>query len=197
MSLTLTVALVLGNALFAEDAPPGPPPPPPPPQEEPGVRLAEDAPRAATLESMTEDQLVARLSTLKKDRPTLVGPIVMLSIGGVLAIPGVYFLIATLEVAGKTAATMNGFVALFGAVAGVILGVISAIFIIPAAVLLIIGGITLPLRLSAIGDRNEEIDDIERRLRAMPAREVGPPPPLPPPMTNFVVPGPLQPVAAF
>lgn len=202
MSLTLTFAMVAGTALFASDAPPGPPPPPPPPQEEPAPSpppsLSSDVPRSATLQTMSEDQMMARLSELKANRPNIVGPIVLLSIGAVVAIPGIYFLISTLEVASAIGATKSGFVALFGAIAGVILGVFSAIFLIPAVVLLTVGGILLPLRLSAMSAANAEQEELERRLRTMPSREIGPPPPPPPaPMTNLVLPQALQTVGSF
>lgn len=164
----------------------------------PGVHLTADAPRAASLETMTEDQLVARLVELKATRPSIVGPIVMLSVGGVLAVPGFYFLAITLEVVGKTAATMNGLAAVFGAVAGVIFGVFTVVFLLPAAILITIGAIMLPLRLSEWRAMGDEQDAIERRLRQVGPPDLAPPPPPPPPPTqaNLVMPS-LQVVAVF
>lgn len=164
----------------------------------PGIRLADDAPRAATLQSMTEDQMMARLKELKANRPSLVGPIVMLSVGAVLAIPGAYFLVATIEVLGATMATKSAFVAIFGTIAGVVLGAFTVVFLLPAAILVTLGAIFLPLGLSEMNAQDEEREDLERRLNTMPAREIGPPPPPPPPPPQAHLTHPvLRPVLVF
>lgn len=162
----------------------------------PGIRLADDAPRAATLQTMTQDQIVARLVELKATRPSFVGPIVMMSVGAALAIPGSYFLYATLTVASATSMSGGGLLGLFGVVGTVIFGFLTAVFLVPAVILLVIGAIQLPLRLSALRQHEEEEDALKRQLNAAPA-DAPPPPPPPPPSQVFYLRPALQTVMTF
>ena len=149
------------------------------------IQLVEDHSRA--LDAMNKDQLAAELFELQNAKPSLVGPIVLLSIGGGLSLFSLYFFGLTgLGTYGEAFAIAGG-----------------AVFLIPGVVLIIIGGILLAVRLARISSWRADVADLERRVdaaeRSQPQPELAPPPPPPPPPpgANFIVPPPGMVVAVF
>ena len=167
---------------------------------------AEDGPRP-NLDAMTRDQLDSELRRLDESKPNIVGPIVLLSVGGGLAIPGTYFLY--LAISAATNAT--GSFASLSIVVAYFAGIVGGLFLTAAVVMIVIGAITLPMKLSAKKAHDADTSAIRRRLDSMapgappeappppppPGPDSVPPPPPPPPQANLVVPGAMQTLMTF
>lgn len=159
-----------------------------------------------SIDAMTRDQLAAELRRLDETKPSIVGPIVMLAIGAPLVIGGSLIVIEGL---GNIAAVSGTtFSATFGAYfVGYFLIIAGAAFITVGAILAIIGGIKLAMRLGSKRAHTEETDEIRKRIDTMdqaapppqppPPPELMPPPPPPPPQANFVVPGQMMTMMTF
>ena len=161
--------------------------------------VADDGPRPS-LDTMTREQLAAELRRLDDTKPSIGGPIVLLSIGAGLSIPGAYFLISGLSTAAFNSGT-------FTQAAGYILAGFGGVLLTAGLILVIVGAILLPMRLSKRTAHAEETEQIRRKMDTMdqgapppppgPEEMVPPPPPPPPPQANFVVPGAMRTVMTF
>jgi hypothetical protein len=158
----------------------------------------DDGPRPS-IDAMTREQLAVELRRLDENRPSLGGPIALLSVGVALCIPGAAIIIGGLGAgfgfgSGSVAATVAILVVGFGAVL-LTVGVILAL----------VGSIKLASRIGARGAHAEEMDEVRKRIdtldQTVPPIAPQPsdllPPPPPPPQANLVVPGPLQTVMTF
>ena len=147
-----------------------------------------------SIDAMTREQLAAELRRLEDTRPSLVGPIVLLSVGAVLAIPGAALIAIGVGNLGGTS-----FVEVLMIAGG-------AMLTITGVVLVLVGGIMLAVRLVRRGGHAADVDEVRMRIDvldqtlptpAAPATELVPPPPPPPPRANLVVPGGLRTVMTF
>lgn len=144
------------------------------------IRLVDDQSYAHDLEAMTRDEVQAEITRLESSRPGLVGPIVLLSVGGGLTILSILFFAVEATIAG-------------------------AVFIVPGAALGIVGGILLGVRLAGRGTYVAQLRAAQRRLDALepqpppppPPPDAPPPPPPPPPQADFLTPTPMLLVATF
>ncbi|MBS1151946.1 MAG: hypothetical protein H6Q89_3644 [Myxococcaceae bacterium] len=164
----------------------------------------EDAPRP-TLDSMTREQLAVELRRLDDTRPGLGGPIAMLSVGVVLAVPGVALGILGLSLVAVEAGMKAG----AGTAVGYLVMAGGGVFVLVGTILLIVGVVKLIKRIGARREHTEEVNQIQQRLDTLdqqPAPLPGPPPvpppapelaAPPPPQASWVVPGELITLATF
>lgn len=156
----------------------------------PGVQLADAVPRhshliqlvddeSPDLTRMNRDDLYYELRRLEAARPTLVVPIVLLGLGAGLGFAGLG-LFLTYDALGIV--------------------VLTGLVLVGAAVLVIVGGIMLAVRLARRASYAEQIDlvhqrmdDLERRAPELPP----PPPPPPPPHAGLFAPAPQWVLAVF
>ncbi len=158
------------------------------------VAAGDDRPRPS-IDAMTREQLAVELRRLDNTVPSLVGPIVLLSVGGVLCVPGAALMIYGITTAGEASsvAILGYFVATLG-VAVLTVGVVLAL----------IGGIKLATRSGSrrkhAEDTNEvrmKIDEMDQIVPPPPGPDMMPPPPPPPPHANLVNPATMQTVMTF
>jgi hypothetical protein len=164
----------------------------------PGITLADGAPTRSVhaykprivladyvqdvgLMRMNREQIQEEMNRLDHDRPTFTGPIILLSIGGVLGIGGL----------------VGAFVA-----NEIYITTLCALVAIGGGVLVVVGAIQLLIRLVRMSDYREQldicqrrIDDLDRNGRVPDAPP--PPPPPPPPGASFFKPEPNMLVAVF
>lgn len=151
-----------------------------------------------SIDAMSREQLAVELRRLEENKPSLVGPIVLLSVGGALAIPGVYILLTGLSSLGYYSSGFEAFLAV------VFVGV-GVAFLTAGVILAIVGGIKLATRLVGRGKHLEEVEEVRKRIDALdqtipvppPPPELVPPPPPPPPQANLVIPGAMRTVMTF
>jgi hypothetical protein len=154
------------------------------------VFVSDDEAPTMSIDQMTRDQQVNELRRIEENRPSLVGPIVLLSIGGALLIEGVYNLFSGLYTVG-----LGGTIY---ATAGYIVLGIGAISITVGVILGVIGLVKLLGRLSARREAASQIDELHRRIDSAPPVGIPPPPPpMPPPSANWVLPSEGMTVASF
>jgi len=160
----------------------------------------DDGPRPS-LDAMTREQLAVELRRLDETKPSIVGPIILLSVGGAVAIPGLYLVLTNVGYLGTTSTAVR--IATF-----IVLGV-GAVMITVGAILALVGGIKLATRLGERGRHAQDTDEVRKKIDALdqaapppPPPPPGPdmlppPPPPPPPQANLVVPGGMQTVMTF
>lgn len=170
------------------------------------IRLvSDDEETRPSLDTMTREQLVAELRRLDETRPSLVGPIVLLSVGVALAVPG--YIVLNMLMGGllgsAASITTNGSAVAVMYLAFVGVGVLCIVGI----VLVIIGVVKLIKRIIAKGAHNREVDELQNRIDNFQPQQLDqppppppalfPPPPPPPAEANLVVPGGLRTVMTF
>ncbi|MBS1149282.1 MAG: hypothetical protein H6Q89_980 [Myxococcaceae bacterium] len=161
------------------------------------LRVSDDAQPPPTFDQMSREQLRAELRRLDETRPSLGGPIAMLSVALALIIPGIPM--TAIGVTGLVASA-RGAVVGWTLASGILTGV-GFVIVTAGIILAIVGGVTLGVRLKARSESGRAADEVRRRLEALdPGQPLPVPPaeaPAPPPQANFVVPGPSQTVLTF
>ncbi len=149
-----------------------------------------------SIDAMTREQLAVELRRLDESRPSLVGPIVLMSVGAVLTFPGIgVFLVGVADLSSSS-------------IVPYLLVGFGAIMITVGAILLLIGTIKLATRFGARRAHAEEVDEVQKRIDAIdqampppppgtPGPDIMPPPPPPPPQANLVTPARMQTVMTF
>ena len=172
--------------------------------------VSDDDDKRPSLDAMTREQLAVELRRLDGTRPSLVGPIVLLSLGAAFAIPGAVLMVTSLAAiavngtpnfGSSGTSGLSAAIPYFTFIGGAVLATVGVI-------LVLIGGIKLPFRLKARSAHSREVDDVKKQIDVVdkapvappvvvPPADAIPPPPPPPPQANLIVPGQLQTLWAF
>jgi hypothetical protein len=122
-----------------------------------GILVAQaDAPVVSKgFDGWTHEQLQTEYTRLEDSRPSIVGSVVMLSIGGVLLIPGAYCLIVGITTGSSTLGL------------GYVLAVIGGIMVVPGVILAIVGAVKLMNRLSEQKAIDGQTAELKQRMGAM------------------------------
>lgn len=187
--------LPLQFVVFDDAIPPQPPPPPP--LDDPNT-----PPPADAVGGLSRADLTAQLRRMDETRPSLGGPIVMISLGTPLLFLGTLVMAVSIP---YIVETVIGALILTGGVALVGLGIFFLITRIPTYQAWAADRDRLDKKLKALGGplpddqprQQQPPDNIPPQPPPPPPDDVPPPPPPPPPQANLVVPGPMQTVFVF
>jgi hypothetical protein len=149
------------------------------------VRLAEYDVPPPNYNGWTREQLQHEYNRLEESRPSLVGPIVMLSIGVVLTPPGAYFLAAGIGTLFYALGAGGSYAAGAFMITAIIYMVVGLVLLVPGVVLLIMGAVKLPGAIRGRSAINEQMDDVRSRINSNEGAPAAPPPP-PPAAQNFM-----------